>query len=489
MKRSLSLLVFFVGMSIAVAQPAPLPDDARFDEPVELLTQTGGESLRAVIDALARTVGLTPVVDDVPDRDVSYNIDDPKPFRQIWNLVLAQHQLDYALLDNDVIVVGTPELVTTLKRQEAPAVPSDEDADLVNRFYRVSGTPEELAAIVRQIVPAAEVEVLSEVRTLAVRATEAEQDEVERALARFDTEAVRSVRHVYTLSNADAESLKGVLEETVLRDAREDDVNGQRMRLEDIVFAAEPRTNSIIVTAPEVIQAEIRDLLDQLDVPQQQVNVQVRIQEIQTTTAASLGINLSAGLGNFATTLLDSGLRFVFDGQSAISGLNIGAVLDTLERQGLSRRVDDSNITMLNNQPGRINSGGRIELTFPGVDGQITQRTLEFGVIIEVTPRISADGRVILDVSAEVSDLLVPLADGGIPSRIDFALREVNSTVTLEPGQTVLLGGLLQNSFSTTTSGVPVLSSIPLLGDLFKTTTTSEENTELLLVVNAMVIE
>ena len=179
----------------------------------------------------------------------------------------------------------------------------------------------------------------------------------------------------------------------------------------------------------------------------------------------------------------------MFNAQKAVSGLNIGAVLDTLETQGLSRRVDDSNLTMLNNSPGKINVGGRIELTFASLDGDIQTRTLEYGVIIEVTPRISSDGRVILEISAEVSDLAVPLADGGIPQRIDFTTREVTSTVTLEPGQTVLLGGLLQNALSTTRSKTPILGSIPIIGSLFSTTNTEEEDTELLLIVSAMVIE
>jgi type IV pilus assembly protein PilQ len=489
MKRFSLLWLFLVAFTLlaaATAQLAPLPDDARFDQEVALRTQPGGESLPALIDALARTVGLTPIVDHIEDRRVSYNIDDPKPFRQLWQLVLIQFELDYVLLDNDVVVVGSPSFVARLKRQQAPAATEMADEAAVQRFYRVRNNPEDLAEVLRQAIPGVQVEVLANLSTLSVRGSEQDHQEVERILARFDTEIARSVRRVYTLSNAQAEALRGVLEQTVLRDMPDED--GAQVRLEDITIGADARTNSLIVTAPEVIQSEIADLIVQLDVPQPQVNVQVRIQEIQTTTAANLGINLSAGVGNFATTLLDSGLRFIFDAQNAITGLNIGAVLDTLERQGLSRRVDDSNLTMLNNGTGRINSGGRIELTFPSQSGEIQQRTLEFGVIIEITPRISADGRVILEISAEVSDLLVPLADGGIPTRIDFATREVTSTVTLEPGQTVLLGGLLQNSFSTTTQGVPLLSSIPILGELFKTTRTSEESTELLLIVNAMVI-
>ncbi|MDZ7800456.1 MAG: secretin N-terminal domain-containing protein [Trueperaceae bacterium] len=252
---------------------------------------------------------------------------------------------------------------------------------------------------------------------------------------------------------------------------------------------ADERTNSIVVTATPSVQARLAELIPELDAPQRQVNVQVRIQEINRRVASNLGINLGAASGNFAANLLDSGLRFVFDPQSAVSGLNIGAVLDTLESQGLSRRVDDTTLTVLNNGTGRMQSGGRIEITFPSSDGEIATRTIEFGVIIEVSPRVADDGRVTLDVSAEVSDVLVPINEGGIPERIDFSERNVTSTVTLRPGQTVLLGGLLQNSFSQTERRVPILGQIPLIGALFGSTEVEEENSELMLVVNAQVID
>ena len=484
-------LLLALVMSLASAQLAPLPDDPRFDQPVEFSTQVGGESLRAMIVALARAVDLSPIAEDVPDRVITYDIGEPKPFRQVWNIVLTLNQLDYVLLENDVVVVGPTSAIASLRSEpeaEAPAV--DPAAEDVQRFYRVNNEPSQVVEILRRAVPSVDVEALPGVQSIVVVGTEAEQNQVQTVLDQFDraAEVVPLEQRIYRLSNADANELAGVLRGTNIVAEGEGDAPATTVG-ESFTVTADARTNSLIVTATPSIQARIAELIPQLDVPQQQVNVQVRIQEITQRVATNLGINLAGGLGNFSANLLDSGLQVIFDTAEVITSLNISAVLDTLESQGLSRRVDDSNITVLTNQTGTLQSGGRIEIQFPSTNGELATRTIEFGVIIDVTPRVSADGRVILDVSAEVSDILVPLSAGGIPERIDFSEREISSTVTLASGQTVLLGGLLQNEFSLTEDRIPILGDIPLIGALFGQTQQSEESTELLLVVTATVIE
>lgn len=512
MKRTSTLLALVLLLAGAAAgRPAPLPDDARFDQPVAFSTGPEGESLAAMVAALARSVGLTPVVDGVPDVDIRYDIGDPKPFRQVWDLVLTLNDLDYLLQPNDVVVVGTEASLAALRAGEGPAGDAPER---VQRFYRLRTTASEMVEILRTALPGLEVQALTE-DTLVVVADAEGHARASELLAEFDVpaERVRLVQRVYRLNNARAAELAAVLQAsdvvvegasapaggeaegtagTATADAGADAATDATDAEVAAGFTVVPdeRTNALVVTAPPPVQARIAELIPELDTPQRQVNVQVRIQEINRRAASNLGIDITGAGGNFAATLLGGGLEFVFDAQSAVSGLNLGAVLDTLETQGLSRRVDDANLTVLSNGTGRIQSGGRIEIQYPsGEGGELATRTIEYGVIVEITPRVASDGRVILDVLAEVSDVLVPLGDGGIPERIDFSTREVTSTVTLRPGQTVLLGGLLQNTFSRTRQSVPILGQLPLIGGLFGTTDLEHENSELLLVVNASVVE
>lgn len=102
-----------------------------------------------------------------------------------------------------------------------------------------------------------------------------------------------------------------------------------------------------------------------------------------------------------------------------------------------------------------------------------------------MTPRVANDGNITLDISASVEDVL---SDTGDPSFLELSTRKVTSLISLEPGQTVLLSGLLQNQFIETRKQVPVLGSIPVIGSLFSKTTTEQRDTELLIIVTADIL-
>lgn len=488
MKRLIVVLSFLV--SLGAAQLAPLPADARFDAPTTFVTESSGESLRAMIDALARTAGLTPIVDNVPETVITYNIDGQIPFRQIWNIVLTQYNLTYALLENDVVVVGPASAIAALQTQGTAETEHGEP--LSSRFYRVANEPNDVATIVRQAVPGVEVSVLESVRSIAVRGTAAQQTEVQNVLSQFDQvgTVAPSVIRVYRLSNSNAGTLATILQGSGIEMiATPDNDNGDDAAVPApaplFTVVADERTNTLLVTAPIAIQEQIAALIPELDVPQQQINVQVRIQEVTTTAVQNLGINLRGGLGNFAVNFLEGALNFIFDAQNAVSGLNIGAVLDTLERQGLARRVDDTTLTISNNGTGSILAGGTIFVLLPSASENI-EREIEYGVQIDVSPRINNEGLIILDVSARIDD---PISELTNPNFFEISTRRINSIVTITPGQTILLGGVFQNSFNSTSEGVPFFSSIPIIGNAFSRNVNNLSNTEILLVITADILE
>lgn len=497
MKSVLSILscvaLLAVGAS-AFAQPADLPTDPRFDQPVTFATGSAGEELRAMLIALARTVGLTPVVDDVdPNRTIVYDIGDAKPFRQVWSLVLTLNDLDYELLDNDIVVIGSPTSLARLRSSPvetaaAAASPTPAASDVEQRFYRVAADPEQLATILQRVVPGAQVDALPGTSAIVVSGTAAQHEVVASALAQFDapSEAIPVIQRTYTLSNARAESLEDVLSRTSLVvQETNPDTGVISSSPPEFTVVAEPRTNTLIVTGTAAAHARLADLIADLDRPQPQVNIQVRIQEITRTNALDLGIDWTVGFGNMSANILSGGLGFIFDTTQVISSLNVLAVLDTLESQGLSRRVDDTNITVVNNGVGSIQAGGKIFITLPGASENI-EREIDYGVQVQVTPRITADGRITLEIETSVDDVLSTTSD---PNFLELSTRNLNTVVTVEEGQTLLLGGLLHNSLTVSQNRVPILGSIPIIGSLFSRTETSEDNTDLLVIVTAMILD
>ncbi len=629
-----AVLMCCLGASLANAQRlAALPNDSRFDTPITLTTALGGESLGAIITAIANSVGLTPVLEDVPDELVNYEIIDPKPFRQIWNLVLSLNGLDYQLLPNDIIVVGIPESIGTVgergfaagedvpvetrfyftrfvepgqieerlntllsnidtddllvledflratadanpQLEQAPAADGTDDGDAAQPapqiFFPATPFPapaaepaepegwqeDDSAPVVMlagdasafyaqatdttmQATAAEEptlVERLISVRVdndvLVVTAPEGIIDQLERIITALDAPSQRPaapdpiVRRSYRLSNARAEELAPTLLEalTGVRPAGADTNNNVSIRRESlggarsavttsggsdgsdiqlttttstnnggsvlttaeaINIAADTRTNRLIITAPESVQTEVASLLEELDTPQRQVSIQVRIQEMNVEVSRQLGINWNGGVGNFSTTFVDTGLNFVFDAQRALSGFNIGAVLDTLERQNVTRSVDDSTVLVLDNEEGRIQSGGTIFITLVG--GSIAvERTIPYGLQITFLPQITGDGRINMQVDARIETVLSDTSD---PNFLNIGSRNVTSSITLAPGQTVLLGGLLQNSVTEAQTGIPLLQDIPVIGSLFRNTSETTTQNDLVLVVTADVIE
>lgn len=422
MKRFIFFLAVLALAASSFAQRAiePLPSNPDFDQMVELNTGANGEALDAMIMALGRAIGYTVITDGMSSEIVQYSIVEPRPFRQVWDLILTLHDLDYILEDNELFIVGDRAGIGAIKGTRSPSTPAPR------------------------------------------------------------------VQRIYALANAEAANLAEVLQQAIRQgDLDLNDVPAQS----EYLVAADSRTNSLIITATEEMHNSLTTIIETLDKAQQQVNVQVRIQEINTTAATSLGLNMrNAGIGNLSATLLDAGLSFIFDTANVLSSFNIHAVLDALEMQGLSRRVDDANITVLDNVSGLIRSGGTVwtSIVTSSEDDRAELMQIPYGVTIEVRPRIGSDGLITLNVSAVIDDIL-PVPSSAV--LFHTSTREADSTVTIQSGQTVLLGGLMQSEETIQKERVPILGNIPLIGDLFGYTSVVDESREVFLIVTAQVIQ
>jgi type IV pilus assembly protein PilQ len=507
-RRTFTLLLALIGF-LGFAQAGKLPADPRFDAPVKVDVPAGGIALEMYLKAIGYAVKLNVVADGIA-ADKKINVDfNGKPFRRVWETITTLNDLDFELMQDDIMIVG-PSTIVARFRQSAPVTATGEAKKTYT--YIVKSDPTGIQGLLAKQFPEASINNVANTRILVINATASEYAKINELLSSVDLSPAtiitpQAVRRVFKLSNSKAADMAKTIQASVSGPVvSTPNAQGNTTVIQTALpttpgaapagptvvadvkttVVADDSSNSLIISGlPESVE-EIAKLIPQLDTRQSMVNVNVRIQEVTNDAALSLGIEWSFGVGNFSGKLLETGVKFLFDSTSALAGFNIGAALNALESQKLSKRINDSNVSVVNNGSASIRSGGRIELNIASSSGNIS-KTIPFGVLLQVKPRISNDGTIAMDIAAEVSDVQ---NKGSLdPNRIDFDERKSETTVIMQSGQTVLLGSLLATTQDESTVGIPVLSAIPLIGDLFKTRKTNDRQTQLLIVVTANLIK
>jgi type IV pilus assembly protein PilQ len=291
---------------------------------------------------------------------------------------------------------------------------------------------------------------------------------------------VLTTERTYRISNTTATSIAATIQSVLA-------IEGEQQTA-DYSFVADDRTNKLIIRAPEWLHPRIQGIIDELDEPSQQVRVNVRIQEITQREAETLGLRITADAGALLGSVINGAAQFVFDPLKAITSLNINFILDTLEGQGYSRTLDNATLVMNNNTSAAINSGGSINASVQvgsGADATTETRNIPFGTNINVTPRATNDNRIELTLTGSVTGIE---GDQERLTGLRVSNKTITTTVTINNQEVLIIGGLNQNAFTTTTQGVPILSAIPIIGNLFKNETAENRRSELIFVITAEII-
>jgi len=157
-----------------------------------------------------------------------------------------------------------------------------------------------------------------------------------------------------------------------------------------------------------------------------------------------------------------------------------------LDNQSARLQVGDE-VPLLSSTTGALETGSNIN----NVVSEVQYR--DTGVILDIIPRVNASGLVTLDIIQEVSDVAPIPTDATQVTNVQkntptIQQRKISSTVAVHSGDLVAIGGLIRDTTSNSVSGIPVLSEIPILGNLFKTTSDSVRRTELLVLLKPRVI-
>ncbi|APD09374.1 general secretion pathway protein PilQ [Thermus brockianus] len=395
-------------------------------------------------------------------------------------LLLEASEADQALFAELLKAVDVP-----------PQAPAPTQEATQRRLYPLRfADAEKVAPFLAREVPGIVVQTVPGQPVLSVRGTERQLAEVETLLAQIDRAPEQGpplFQRAYQLSNAKASELAKVLQEALQAQSQaQGQGQGQTPTRRPATVVADERTNTLIVTGTQEDLALVEGLIPRLDQSVPQVNLRVRIQEVQSNLSRSLGIrwNTISG-GNVVASILSSGLSLIFDSTRSLASLNIIATLDALQKQGLSRALRDVNQLVLNNQTARLQSGETFFIRRV-VNDREERVPFDIGIIVEATPQITADGQILLNIKAEVSGNVQRNPVNGDVDR--FTKQVVTTTLRVRDGQTVVLGGLTSQETNQTQQGVPFLMDIPLIGELFKQRSQDTTEKELLVVITANIV-
>ena len=267
----------------------------------------------------------------------------------------------------------------------------------------------------------------------------------------------------------------------------------------ELLIAADEVTNSLVIRATPHVYRNIREALEQLDVMPLQVLIEATIAEISLRDQLQYGLQWFFKVGGIDARLsqVDSGAAAQgFPGFSAVlsSGNDVRVVLNALDTLTDVNVISSPQLLVLDNQTARLQVGDEVPVavqqsrstTDPDAPIVNTIEQRDTGVILEVTPRVNASGLTILQIDQEVSRVTSTTTSGIDSPTINQ--RRLTSTVAVHSGETVAMGGLIQETRNDSKSGVPILSRLPVLGPLFGTTNNDTQRTELLVLLTPKVL-
>ncbi len=232
----------------------------------------------------------------------------------------------------------------------------------------------------------------------------------------------------------------------------------------------------------------------------QQVMLEVKVAEIDRKVAEKLGFDFqrAARKAGSAWTQIMTGIiggapGMLFQSRGT-PDIGDAFLIDAEKKDELIHILAEPNIVAISGQEASFLVGGEVMIPIPQFAGVITLQSRQFGVGLRFTPTVLEEGRINLVVSPEVTELVkfdtvATTGLGGVLAVPTFTTRRVSTTVQLRDGQSLAIGGLLQDNIKETVKRFPVLGEIPVLGALFRSSDFQKNKTELMVVVTPRLIK
>ncbi|MCT7639721.1 type II secretion system protein GspD [Aliarcobacter butzleri] len=267
-------------------------------------------------------------------------------------------------------------------------------------------------------------------------------------------------------------------------------------------------SNSLVVMASKDELKQIKDLIQELDKEKAQVYVQAKIIEVNNELVNKIGIsygiiNASArsdGI-NAISSNLNGGSNAIKEAVDTLgirmsdvnikSGLALGASLNLLQQNGALDIVSEPSILAIDNKESSIYVGEKIsvEISSTLTDGGLQRTNYEredIGLTLKVKPRISSDTKLTLEINTLLEGIKSTSVSAG--QNPDTLKKEIKTAAILNNGESVIIGGLIENKNETIEQKIPVLGDIPLFGELFKNDSKMNKKNNLVIIVTPYMI-
>ncbi len=280
------------------------------------------------------------------------------------------------------------------------------------------------------------------------------------------------------------------------------------------MVSVDPRTNTLIVKDIAGKMDEIRGLIKLLDVPVRQVMIEARIVTAEKSFAQQLGVKFGVGkaadiggnrsfsmggtgIGNPAASTLSSnlGVDLAAAASGALSAFPPGALamtlsrtadyvlnleLDALQNENRGQVLANPRVMTSDRKPATITSGTKLQVTTPGsANNPPTQSFVDANLKLTVTPQITPDGSVIVELNISKD----------APSGVNISVKNINTTVQVNDGETIVLGGVYETTDSDGLNKIPFFGDLPGIGFLFRNTNVSKVNSELLFFITPKIVK
>ncbi len=326
------------------------------------------------------------------------------------------------------------------------------------------------------------------------------------------------------LRYADAEELAGKLQTHFTQQSTAGAASGAS-NPDHVSVWADPQTNAIVVNAPPKMMRSLMSIVDKLDIRRAQVLVEAIIVEVLATKVSDLGVtwavegsgsNAPIGITNFpasgtnlinligatqggtidpsAAAAIGEGIS-IGVGRIVSGGTSFAAILHALEADATTNIISTPTIVTTDNEEASLNVGQEVpfvtgSFTNTGTAGgavnpfQTIQRE-QIGVKLTITPQINEGNAILLKISQEISSI-AESATGA--ADLITNQRTIDTTVIVEDGGILVLGGLIEDTLRESTQKVPILGSIPLIGALFRNRSVDKVKTNLMVFIRPTIL-